>query len=76
MTIEDKVQEFLTKLAELQDEYDMYIVSETEEELVVSSDGTASTNSILAYTGDTVVQGFSDACDFDEVNLKALEEKK
>ena len=74
MTSKQQVIDFMSELAEIQDKYGMYIVTETEEPILVSLEPNANNHNILCYTNNVVIDELKlDLAEFDTVNLEKLE---
>ena len=55
-----KIKQFLTELNALQEEFGLYVVSDTEEELLISLERNNNPNNIVCYVGDHTINGFDD----------------
>ena len=55
-----KIKQFLTELNALQEEFGLYVVSDTEEELLVSLERNNNPVNIVCYVGDHTISGFDD----------------
>lgn len=74
MTSKQQVIDFMSELAEIQEKYGMYIVTETEEPILVSLEPNANNHNILCYTNNVVIDELKlDLAEFDTVNLEKLE---
>ena len=74
MTSKQQVIDFMSELAEIQDKYGMFIVTETEEPILVSLEPNANNHNILCYTNNVVIDELKlDLAEFDTVNLEKLE---
>jgi len=69
-----KVRDFLQEVAELQQQYGIYIVTETEEPVLLSLEPNANNHNIVCYTNRTYIDELSDEAVFDEINMKVLED--
>lgn len=75
MTSKQQVIDFISELSEIQDKYGMYIVTETEEPILVSLEPNANNHNILCYTNNVVIDELKlDLAEFDTVNLEKLED--
>lgn len=67
----EKVVSFMAELAELQDKYELFIVTETEEPILVSMEPNANNHNIVCYTNNVVIDELSlEAAEFDMINVE------
>ena len=55
-----KIEKFLHELNALQQEYGLFIVTESEEEILVSLERNANTQNIVCYTADHTINDLDD----------------
>jgi len=70
----EKVRDFLAAVAELQEEYGMYIVTEMEEPILLSLETNANNHNIICYTNRTYIDELSSEAVFDPINIGAFED--
>ena len=70
----DKIAQFLIALNEIQEEYGMYIVTEYEEEMLISLDRTPNNHMIVCMTGESSINELNeDLMNFDPINLLKID---
>lgn len=68
-----KINQFLTELNGLQEEFGLYVVSETEEELLISLERNNNRNNIVCYLGNHTINKFdSNRSEIDFENAKKI----
>ena len=67
----NKVEEFMAELAEIQQKYELYIVTETEEPILVSLEPNANNHNIVCYTNNVVIDVLDpEKAQFDMINME------
>ncbi len=73
--MKDKVKQFMTELNAIQEEYGLYIVSEAEEELLISLERNDNPTNIVCYVGSHSVSDFDDDRSIiDVVNIEKVQD--
>jgi hypothetical protein len=69
-----QVIDFISDLNEIQEKYGMFIVTESEEPILVSLEPNANNHNILCYTNNVVIDELRlDLAEFDSVNIERIE---
>ena len=63
----EKIAQFLSELNEVQERYELYIVTQSEDEMLVSADRTPNNHQIVALTGHSSIREL----DHDRVSISA-----